>query len=275
MSNRRPADGGGGSEAVKADWDAARYDRVSDPQFEWGRRVVARLDPQPGERVLDLGCGTGRVTAEIATAVRGGLVVGFDRSSAMLAVARRTANASTASTWWVRGDGVRLPFASKFDAVFTTATLHWIADHAAVFAGIFDALRPGGRLVGQCGGGANLDRLYRRAAALMRTEPFAPWFSAWRNPWHFALPEPTHALLHRSGFVDVHASLESAPVTFDDGDAYAEFISCVCVRDHLERMPLELQAAFASALTEAASKDTPPYTLDYWRLNIDARRPSA
>jgi trans-aconitate methyltransferase len=262
---------------VAADWDASRYDRVSDPQFEWGRRVIARLAAAPDERILDLGCGTGRVTAEIAACVPAGYVVGLDRSSAMLDVARqstaRTANRRTA--WFVRGDGVSLPFASAFDAVFTTATLHWISDHAAVFASIFNALRPGGRLVGQCGGGPNLDRLYRRADALMRLTPFASFFSSWREPWNFALPGPTGGALSSAGFGQVEASLESAPVTFPDAQSYLEFISCVCVRHHLERLPPELKEAFGRKLTEAAAQDSPPYTLDYCRLNFGARRPGA
>ena len=269
MSHRRPT----------PDWDGARYDRVSDPQFEWGRRVMARLAPRPGERVLDLGCGTGRVTAEIAALVGDGRVVGLDRSAAMLDVARhagrnRIQPQNARPVWLVEGDGTRLPFLPRFDAVFSTATLHWIADHPAVFASIQDALRPGGRFVAQCGGGRNLDRLYRRAATLMRTAPFDAYFLSWRDPWNFALPEPTRAALEAAGFVDVDVSLEPAPVTFDVGGAYADFISCVCVRHHLEHLPAPLKGHFVSELTVAASADDPPYTLDYWRLNITAHRPS-
>ena len=73
----------------KEDWDATRYDRISDPQVEWGRRVIARLGPQAGERILDLGCGTARLTSELATLVPGGLVIGLDRSEAMLGVASK------------------------------------------------------------------------------------------------------------------------------------------------------------------------------------------
>jgi trans-aconitate 2-methyltransferase len=261
------------------DWDAVRYNRLSDPQFEWGRRVIERLAPRPGERILDLGCGTGRVTAEIAASTPGGFVLGLDRSSTMLQVARQPAAvgviAGATALRFVRADGVHLPFVSQFDAVFSTATLHWIADHRAVFKSILDALRPGGRFVAQCGGGSNLARLYRRASALMRIAPFAAQFSSWRDPWKFAWPEPTRAALLRAGFGEVEASLESAPVTFPTGAEYAEFISCVCVRHHLEHLPAELKAAFVSDLTQSASGDDPPYTLDYWRLNIDARRPRA
>jgi trans-aconitate 2-methyltransferase len=262
------------------DWDAARYDRVSAPQLEWGRNVIARLAPLPGERILDLGCGTARLTVEIATAVGGGWVIGLDPSAAMLAVARQTAPALTStvtegSLSFVRGSGASLPFAGAFDAVFSNATLHWIADHDSVFRSVFAALRPGGRFVAQCGGGANLAQLYSRAASLMREAMFARFFGGWRNPWHFVLPDATRPALLRAGFGVIDASLEEAPVTFGDSDEYSEFIECVCVRHHLQHLPQDLHADFLSRLTDAARCDDPALTLDYWRLNIHARRPAA
>jgi trans-aconitate 2-methyltransferase len=262
------------------DWDAARYDRVSNPQLEWGRRVTARLAPVPGERILDLGCGTGRLTVEIAMAASGGQVVGLDPSAAMLAVARQATPALTsavkpASLSYARGNGSALPFAGVFDAVFSNATLHWIADHDSVFRSVYNALRPGGRFVAQCGGGPNLARLYSRAASLMRNSAFVRFFGGWRNPWHFVLPDATRPALLRAGFDVIDASLEDAPVTFGDPEAYSEFLECVCVRHHLEHLPKDLHSGFLSQLTSAALSDDPPLTLDYWRLNIHARRPAA
>ena len=260
------------------DWDAARYDRVSNPQLEWGRRVIARLTPAPGEWILDLGCGTGRLTLEIALAVMDGLIVGLDPSTAMLKVARQAAPAVTSAVrprvQFVRGNGLALPFSHAFDAVFSNATLHWVADHDSVFRSIFTALRPGGRLVAQCGGGPNLARLYARAAALMHQPSFVRFFDGWRDPWHFVRPDATHAALKRTGFDVIDASLEDAPVTFADPAAFSEFIECVCVRHHLERLPPDLHPGFLAELTSAAASDDPPLTLDYWRLNIQACRPA-
>lgn len=263
-----------------SDWDAARYDRVSDPQVEWGRRVIARLAPHAHERILDLGCGTGRLTTEIGALVPGGMVLGLDRSEAMLKVAAKAVPALASpglsgKLRFVRGDGAALPFAASVDAVFSTATLHWIADHDTVFRSVFDALNPGGRFVSQSGGGLNLSRLYTRAAALMHAPSYARFFDGWQDPWHFAFPDETRAALGRAGLVSIDVWLESTPAAFRDAAAYSEFITCVCIRPHLARLPQDLHASFASQLTLAAASDDPPLTLDYWRLNINARRPSA
>ena len=143
------------------DWDAARYHRVSDPQRSWGLRVLERLDARDGERILDIGCGTGRLTAEIASRVPGTRVVGVDRSRTMLAEARRRASGLTLG----QADATRLPLRDRtFDAVFSTATFHWVHDHATLFAEISRVLVPGGRLVAQAGGG----RIWRGGEAAAR-----------------------------------------------------------------------------------------------------------
>jgi len=147
-----------------AEWDAERYHQISGPQQAWGRRVLGRLALQGHERVLDLGCGTGRVTGEIAACVPRGRVVGLDRSPAMLATAGAWLREHAPGVRLVLGDGAALPFRRAFDAVFSGATFHWIHDHAALFRSIITALEPGGRLVAQCGGAGNLALLQGRAA---------------------------------------------------------------------------------------------------------------
>jgi len=251
-----------------ADWDATRYHRLSNPQLAWGVKVLARLAPRPGERILDLGCGTGRLTAEIA-GQSGNSVVGLDRSEAMLAEASR----GPGRRLFVRGDGIGLPFAEAFEAVFSAATFHWILDHDALFASVASVLRPGGRLVAQCGGQGNLQRLLDRTHRLMRDPRYATCFGAWTDPWTFAGIRETEARLARAGVRDIDVSLEPAPTPLDGHEAFADFIACVCVRHHVDRLPAGMRAAFVDELADEASADDPPFTLDYWRLNISARKP--
>ena len=167
-----------------SDWDASRYHRVSEPQFDWGQRVIARLKPVAGERILDLGCGTARLTQEIQRASAGApaAVIGLDRSGSMLAVARASIpQAETeAPVLLVHADGAALPFRSAFDAVFSAATLHWIADHQAVFGSVAVALDAGGRFVAQCGGRGNLQRMLEHTSQLEASGTYRevlPWLA--------------------------------------------------------------------------------------------------
>jgi trans-aconitate methyltransferase len=251
------------------DWNADAYHRLSSPQLGWGRRVAEKLSPKAGEWILDLGCGTGRLTAELAAGVAGARFIGADLSHAMLAEARRN-NGGIA---YVRADGVALPFTVAFDAVFSAAAFHWIPDHAALYREIHGVLKPGGRLVAQCGGGPNLRRLLDRAHALM-DRAFRPFFDNWHDPWLFANPVDTRARLAAAGFEAIDASLEPAPTTLPDRERFADFISCVCVRHHVDRLPPDERTRFVSELANAAAGDDPPFTLDYWRLNLSARKPA-
>lgn len=277
------------------EWDAAKYHRISDPQLAWGRAVAARLMPAGGERILDVGCGTGRLTAEIAR-TPDAVVIGVDPSAAMLAEASARRGAAQGPTTdgpftaspvrsdqvldgeapsaprYVRGDGSALPFTPAFDAVFSNATFHWVADHDRLFRSIYGVLRPGGRLVAQCGGEGNLSRLYGRARAIMITAPYACSFDGWTDPWRFEGAGATERRLHAAGFVDVDVSLEPAPTQFDGPRTFAEFIAAVCLRHELARLPREGREPFIAELTTMAGADVPPFMLDYRRLNISARK---
>jgi trans-aconitate methyltransferase len=161
-----------------------------------------------------------------------------------------------------------------FDAVLSTATFHWILDHDRLFASVYRALAPGGRLVAQCGGGGNLSRLLDRADALAAAPALAPHFLGWRGPWEFADVPTTIARLDRAGFTAIDVYLEQAPATFGDRASFREFVSCVCLKDHLTRIPAADRAQFLDALADQAAADSPPFTLDYWRLNIAATKPA-
>jgi trans-aconitate 2-methyltransferase len=262
-----------------ADWDAAKYHRISDPQLAWGRAVVARLAPLAGERILDVGCGTGRLTEEIA-GVCGVTVVGLDASAAMLAEASRRARPRGQTPVaglrsfpaYVQGDGSALPFAAAFDAVFSNATFHWVADHDRLFRSVHAALRPGGRLVAQCGGAGNLRQLYGRARLLMANPRYAPYYIGWTDPVRFEGIDATGNRLEAAGFIGMDVTLVPAPTTFDAPEKFAEFIASVCLRHELARLTPDLRDPFIDELTIKASADEVPLTLDYWRLNIAARK---
>jgi trans-aconitate 2-methyltransferase len=255
------------------EWNASRYHEVSTPQQAWGRRVLDRLPLAGSERVLDLGCGTGRLTAVIAERVHDGHVTGLDRSASMLETAAAWLRDREPRVTLVLADGAALPFAGAFDAVFSAATLHWIHDHDALFRSIRSALKPGGRLVAQCGGGANLASLLARTERLKAVPRYAPSFENWSEPWNFADVPSTERRLADAGFIEIDVGLEEAPTSLGSAREYAEFIATVCVRNHISRLSPADKEAFVAQLTEESAADNPSFTLDYWRLNISARRP--
>lgn len=260
--------------SVAKEWNAASYHRVSAPQTEWGRRVLARLEVAGDERVIDAGCGTGRLTGELMKMLPAGRLVAIDRSWNMLLTARANLRPEYGDrVAYVRVELPRMPFDGWADLVFSTATFHWIRDHATLFAEVLRSLRPGGRLFAQCGGGPNLAGAHRLAEEVMRAEPFARYFQSWTGVWEFSNAETAAARLQAAGFVDISTNLEAAPTTLADEASYREFVTTVIYNPHLAMLPEgPLRARFIDEITARASQQDPPFTLDYWRLNLDARR---
>ncbi|MDQ6888635.1 MAG: methyltransferase domain-containing protein [Gemmatimonadota bacterium] len=258
------------------DWDASAYHRVSDPQFGWGMAVLDQLQLDGRERVLDIGCGSGRLTAELRTRLGSGSVVALDASSSMVGAARELLAARFPDRWdVVLASGDRLPFPASFDIVFSTATFHWIPDHPRLFREILRVLRPRGCLHAQCGGSHNLSGLHARATALSRSPRYARHFTEWRDPWEFASAETTSARLEEAGFEDIETSIHPAPLILESAQAYRLFLRTVVIRPYLAYLPSEsLAEAYLGDLTAAAAGDEPPYSLDYWRLNLAGRRPA-
>lgn len=261
-----------------AEWDAQTYHRVSDPHVVWGGPVLDRLPLRGDETVMDAGCGTGRVTAQLLERVPAGHVIAVDRSAAMLEEAEAFLRPRFGErVSFIQADLVDLDrmLTAPVDRIFSTATFHWIADHDALFAALFASLVPGGWLVAQCGGGPNIARFREHVATVAAREPFAPHLAGWPGPWHFASAEATAERLAKAGFREIETVVIAAPVTQPDRAAYAEFIRSVVLGEHLARLPTEdLKGEFVDALTDLAAQDDPPFTLDYWRLNIRAQRPA-
>lgn len=170
-------------------WDATKY--IDDAAFvaQLGAPVLALLNPQPGERILDLGCGDGGLTIELAQA--GAAVIGVDASASMVAAAvGRGLDARLCN-------GEQLAFDGCFDAVFSNAALHWMTDYRAVIAGVHRALRPGGRFVAEMGGEGNIAALVGAMCTVFARHPD---FGEFRNPWFFPSIAQYRSALENAGF---------------------------------------------------------------------------
>lgn len=255
-------------------WDAEAYARIAVPQQRWGVQVLASLALRGDETVLDAGCGTGHLTRLLAEGVPRGRVIALDASPAMLEVARRELAGFGPRVEFLQADLGRLRLDGVADVIFSGATFHWVLDHDALFANLFRALKPGGLLLSQCGGEGNLAAVTGRARALF-AERWPSALQGWRYPAYFAGVEETRARLQRAGFVEAEVGLAAAPTAFDGAASFREFLEKVVLTPMLARLPGDAARAEAlDALAAQAGRDPAPYTLDYVRLNVRARRPA-
>jgi len=252
----------GGEDHGPRDWDAATYDRVADPMTRWGAAVIDRLPLRGDETVLDAGCGSGRVTELLCERLPDGHVIALDGSPSMVEEARarlvRFGGRVTFAVADLGGPGLPID-AGSLDAVLSTATFHWVPDHAGLFANLAAVLRPGGRLVAQCGGAGNIDTVRAAIAATGET---------WPGAWTFATPEATRERLEAAGFTQVDAWLHDEPTRLEPGAPLEEYLATVVLGAHLARLPAEAHAVFVRAV---ASHLVEP-VIDYVRLNILATR---
>jgi trans-aconitate 2-methyltransferase len=243
-------------------WDARAYDESSQPQQEWAADVLARLHGiAPDATVLDVGCGTGRVTEALLEIVPRGRVLAIDASAEMVELARRRLG-KRAEVW--REDALELELSEPADAIVSTATLHWVTDHDRLWPRLARALRPGGALEVQCGGAGNIDRVREVIEAV--AGEIAPELVGF-SPWTFATPEQTERRLRAAGFAVERCWLAERPTWPAD---VAKFVPTSILAAHLARLPAERRGAFADAVVTNVT-----LPLDYVRLNVSAVREPA
>ena len=251
--------------AEKAKWDAGLYDDKHSFVWKLAAGVLELLNAQSGERILDLGCGTGHLTSKIAET--GAQVVGVDRSPEMI----RQAKEKYPRLRFEVMDAREIALDGKFDAVFSNATLHWIKEPERVIAGIKRLLSPGGRFVAEFGGKGNTRELLKAIehgwAKLQLASPVP-------HPWYYpSIPEYT-GLLEKHGFEVTHASLFDRPTPLDDdtsglhnwlemfGSAFVEGLS----KADRERLLAEIERALHPKLFRDDH-----WVMDYRRLRIAAQ----
>jgi trans-aconitate 2-methyltransferase len=243
------------------EWDGSSYDRISGTMEALGRAVLARLELSGDETVLDAGCGSGRITQTLIEQLPRGRVIAVDQSPSMVDAARKRLGAD-ADVRVV--DLLELELDEPVDAILSTATFHWIADHDSLFGRLRAALRGSGRLVAQCGGEGNIGILRGKVTPLLSREPYAEHFADWRPPWNYAGAEPTRDRLLSAGFASAECWLAPAP---REPEHPREFLSTIVLGPHVQQLPEELRERFMDDTLHAIGK---PVVVDYVRLNIDA-----
>ena len=246
-------------------WDPERYARNARFVSDFGEPVLALLAPRPGERILDLGCGDGALTAKLAEA--GCRVVGVDASAEQVAAAR--ARGLDARVM----DAAELDFEAEFDAVFSNACLHWVKAADAVVAGVRRALKPGGRFVAEFGGGSNVGRI---VLALERALERRGLDGRALNPWHFSTAAAYRRRLQAGGFTvdSIELFARPTPLPGDIGDWLETF-----AESFLAAVPAAARPEFVAEVREDLRPDMCDaeghWTADYVRLRIAARLPAS
>jgi trans-aconitate 2-methyltransferase len=251
---------------VGREWDADVYHRVSGPQEAMALEVLGRLRLRGDETVLDAGCGSGRVTELLLTRLPHGRVIGVDASPTMIEHARAQLAPYGDRVELHIADLTTLSLDAAVDAVFSTAALHWVLDHDALWERMAVVLRSEGRLVAQFGGIGNIARAVDRIEALADRPRYREHFADWSRPWRFRDPEETEARLVRSGFTDVECWLTEFRYVPDDPEG---FFREVVAGAHLELLPADLREEFLAELLSSFGGD---FEMVGVRLNVCAIR---
>lgn len=190
------------------DWNADDYAKHSTAQQEWARELIAKLHLQGNENILDIGCGDGKVTAEIATAVPIGSVLGVDNSRSMVELALSKYPADQfPNLFFQLADARSLPYNRQFEIVFSNAALHWVRNHAPVLDGIYRSLGPKGRILLQMGGRGNAAAIIAVLTDMINTTHWTRYFASFQFPYGFHDAGEYKTWLKQAGFHSIRAEL--------------------------------------------------------------------
>lgn len=256
-------------------WNAREYAAHSSVQQTWARELISKLHLRGDEHVLDVGCGDGKVTAEIARAVPRGLAVGVDASPQMIEFARKTfPQSKNSSPRFEIMDAREIKFDRQFDLLFSNAALHWVDDHPAFLRGAASALKSGGRLVVSCGGKGNAHDVFLALRPEMRLKRWRQFFRKIPKPYFFHAPADYEKWLPKFGFKiqDVHLAPKDA--AYDGREGFAAWLRTTWL-PYVQRVPEDQREEFISAVMQRYVAKHPPDAhgkvhVRMVRLEIDA-----
>ncbi len=222
-------------------WDPSIYERSSSAQYQWAIDALSELEIRGDERILDIGCGDGKITAYISQLVPDSYVTGIDISDEMIAFAKhRHPEDIFKNLRFRRGDALQLDFNEEFDIVLSFACLHWVQDHITVLRGIRKSLVPGGKTLLQCGGRGNAAQLLDVTSEVIEEEPFAPYFENFAFPYFFYTPEDYDEWLEAAGLHKISVKLIPKDMIQKEPRDLEAFIRATWL-PYLKRLPHDLQ----------------------------------
>jgi trans-aconitate 2-methyltransferase len=258
-------------------WNAADYHQSSAAQQQWAKELIAKLGLSGNERVLDIGCGDGRVTAEIARNLPGGNVTGLDSSPEMIRFAcDHFPRSEYRNLSFVEADARALPFSGEFDVVFSNAALHWIPDHTLVLAGIAKSLRPEGKLLIQMGGKGNAGQALGAGDVVQKRPEWEQYFRGFSFTFGFFSSAEYHQWLTESGFEPLRVELIPKDMTYPSRQDFAAWIRTTWLPQQ-SRLPKNKRSGYIEAVMDEYLKKYPADAdgtihISMVRLEVEAKK---
>jgi trans-aconitate 2-methyltransferase len=242
----------------KYKWNADDYAKFSSQQQKWGRELIAKLNLKKNENVLDIGCGDGKVTAEISLTVPNGTVIGIDNSETMIKLAEKKFPEEIYSNLSFHlCDAENINFNDQFDVVFSNAALHWVDDHHEVLNGIYKSLKQGGRILLQFGGKGNAASAFIILDELMKDNEWLPYFRNFKFPYNFPGDEEYTALIKKSGFNIRRVELVEKEMIHEGEGGFAGWIRTTWL-PYTSRIPEDKREEFIIAAVRKYIERFPP-----------------
>jgi trans-aconitate 2-methyltransferase len=239
-------------------WNAADYAVNSTVQQSWARELIVKLKLVGDEHILDVGCGDGKVTAEIARALPRGSVTGADASPQMIEFAKKTFTTKEFPNLRFRVmDARKIKFDRQFDLVFSNAALHWVDDHQATLRGASAVLKPGGRLAISCGGKGNADDVFTGLRPEMRLTRWREFFRRMPMPYFFYAPGDYEKWLPKFGFQINRLELTPKDATYAGAAGFATWLRTTWI-PYVQRVPENLREEFIAAVAQRYVAKHPP-----------------
>ncbi len=238
-------------------WNPEAYARSSSAQKKWADELISKIHIRGDERVLDIGCGDGKITAQIATLLPHGSVVGIDSSREMISFA----NGKFPPSIWPNlsfqlGDASEIGYENEFDLVVSFACLHWILDHGPVLEGIKRSLKPGGRLFLQFGGAGNAEEILVAVDKMISEDRWARYFKGFPFPYGFYGPEEYRHWLSQAGLRAVRVELILKDMAQPGRSGLASWIESTWL-PYIERVPDEFRRDFVDEIVERYASTHP------------------
>ena len=238
-------------------WNAREYEKYSQSQLLWARELIKKLNLKGTEDILDLGCGDGKITAEIASLVKNGSVTGVDNSESMITLATEKYAASHYPNLSFRlMDAGQLLFKECFDVVFSNAALHWVKNHQPLLEGIYNSLKSGGKILLQMGGKGNADFILSIFEDVQSHPEWQPYFSNFDFPYVFPETEEYAILLSEAGFSIQRVELISKDMEHAGASGLESWIRTTWL-PYTERIPEEKRDVFIKAISAKYIENEP------------------